>query len=166
MATKIPDEVKAFIVAELACYSSPSEVAALVLQEFDLTIDRRIIQQHDPTKEAGSHLAQRWIDQFEAARREFNELRSAVPIANKIRRLKLLDQSVRQLLARKNVMGAAQLMEQAAREVGGIYERHRPGPGGGSGSRSLDTIRVPTTEKVAATRAKLKGFLKGGKVKA
>jgi len=56
----LKNEVKSFIVQALACFDTPSQVSQAVKQEFDVDVTRQQVEQHDPTKRAGSHLALKW----------------------------------------------------------------------------------------------------------
>jgi hypothetical protein len=162
----IPEEVKAFMVTELACYSTPSEVAEAVLQEFGLTIDRRAVERYNPTRVTGANLGKKHRDLFFATREEFKQQAIEVPIANRVFRLRLLDRAVRLMLQRKNVMGAAQLIEQAAKETGGVFDRRPIGSGGAGRGAHARGAGDNSPEAMAAADAKLREFLKGGKVKA
>lgn len=162
----VPEELKGFIVGELACYSTPTEVAAAVLQEFGVELTRQQVERYNPTRASGQNLGAKYRDLFFATREEFKRQAIEVPIANRVYRLRLLDQSVRQLLNRKNLMGAAQLIEQAAKESGGVYDRRPIGTGGKGRGAHSPGIGDFTQADVNAALGKLDGFLKGGKVKA
>ena len=56
MAT-LSNEVKAFIVQALACFDTPSQVAAAVREEFGIEVTRQKCEAHDPTKRAGKDLS-------------------------------------------------------------------------------------------------------------
>jgi hypothetical protein len=114
-------EVKAFIVQGLACFDTPSQVAQAVKQEFGIDITRQQVAQHDPTKVAGINIATKWKTMFEEVRNRFREETSDIPIANKAYRLRALDRMAAKAEGIKNMALAAQLMEQAAKEMGGAY---------------------------------------------
>lgn len=131
----LTDDVRAFIVRALACYDTPSQVAAAVKEEFGLEIMRQQVAAYDPTKATSKKgLAPKWIALFEATRKKFLEDVSQIPIANQATRLRVLDRLLRQAEANRNAPLAAQLLEQAAKEVGGAYTDRRrligDGPGG------------------------------------
>jgi hypothetical protein len=125
-ATELPDAVKTFIVHALACFDSPSTVAASVKEEFDgLTVTRQRVHTYDPTKKAGEGLGAELKAVFEATRKAFLEETAAIGIANKAVRLRKLDRIAQKAEAAGNhvmVMGAC---EAAAKEVGGAFtNRH------------------------------------------
>lgn len=120
MAALTPD-VKAFIVQALACFDTPSQVAEAVQKEYGVTVSRQQVETHDPTKTSGKGLAKRWVALFEDTRKRFREDAAAIPIANRSYRLRVLDRMAVRAEGMKNIALAAQLIEQAAKETGGIY---------------------------------------------
>jgi hypothetical protein len=123
---KLDDTVRAFIVKALACYDTPTQVADAVREEFGLTLTRMQVQAYDPTKAQGKKgIAKKWRDLFDATRKRFLENVSEIPIANQATRLRTLDRLLRLAEKRSNALLAAQLLEQAAKEVGGAYTDRR-----------------------------------------
>ncbi|HHG0425722.1 TPA: DUF2280 domain-containing protein [Yersinia enterocolitica] len=114
-------EVKAFIVQALACYDTPSQVVAQVKQEFSLTLTLQQVSSYDPTKAIAKNLGQKWIDLFNSTRSRFQTEISDIPIANRAYRLRALDRMATKAETMKNFAMTAQLMEQAAKEVGDAY---------------------------------------------
>ncbi|QGR65297.1 DUF2280 domain-containing protein [Yersinia intermedia] len=114
-------EVKAFIVQALACYDTPSQVVAQVKQEFNLTLTLQQVSSYDPTKAIAKNLGQKWIDLFNSTRTRFQTEISDIPIANRAYRLRALDRMATKAETMKNFAMTAQLMEQAAKEVGDAY---------------------------------------------
>jgi hypothetical protein len=121
MRDRLPDEVKAYIVCGLAAYSSPSTVARAVKQEFGVDVSRQQVESYDPTKQAGRHLSERWRVLFERTRTAFRSDIDAVPIAHQAVRLQMLWRMAQRAEEMGNLMGAAALLEQAAKEVGGCF---------------------------------------------
>lgn len=114
-------EVRAFIVQELACFDTPSQIVESVQKEFKVQVTRQQVASHDPTKVAGKGLAQKWVDLFNRTRDRFLNEISDVPIANKAYRLRVLDRMATRAEGMKNLGMTAQLLEQAAKEVGDAY---------------------------------------------
>jgi hypothetical protein len=141
MAT-LNDDVKRFIVQALACYDTPTQVAEAVKEEFGISIERSHVQAYDPTKQIGKSLSKKWIDLFEETRKKFLEDASEVGIANRSVRIRALSRMVANAEKQRNYALAAQLLEQAAKEVGDWYV-NRPranSPGGGGGGVGLADI--------------------------
>jgi hypothetical protein len=117
----LTDEMKAFIVRGLARYETPTRVAASVQANFGIEIDRRQVFAYDPT---GSRPpAQRWIDLHAATRAKFMQASAEIGIAQKLVRLRMLDRFANQADENNKIDRAAKLLEQAAKECGGFYER-------------------------------------------
>lgn len=125
MAT-LNNEVKAFIVQALACFDTPSQVAAAVREEFGLEVSRQKCEAHDPTKRAGRDLAKRWVVLFHDTRKRFREDTAEIPIANRAFRLRALGRMAEKAENMRNMALTAQLLEQAAKECGDVYvNRHK-----------------------------------------
>lgn len=120
MAALKPD-VKAFIIQSLACYDTPSQVVEAVQKEFGINITRQQAESHDPTKASGKTLAKKWVELFNATRERFQNEISDIPIANKAYRLRVLQRMSMTAENMKNIGMTAQLLEQAAKEVGEAY---------------------------------------------
>lgn len=121
----LPTEVKAFIVQELACFDTPTQVVKAVQKEFGLIITRQQVESHDPTKANGKKLAQKWVELFHFTRERLQKEISDIPIANRSYRLRSLDRMVAQAESAKNYGMAAQLIEQAAKECGDAFVNRR-----------------------------------------
>lgn len=124
----LKNEVKGFIVQALACFDTPSQVSQAVKQEFDVDVTRQQVEQHDPTKRAGSHLALKWQTLFHDTRKRFREETADIPIANRAFRLRALGRMAEKAESMKNMALTAQLLEQAAKEVGDVYVNRRLEP--------------------------------------
>ncbi len=131
---RLDDSIKTRIVQALACYDPPAQVVAAVKDEFDVVVTRQQVQCYDPEKVAGRELAKRWSDLFFATREAFLRDAASVPIANQSFRLRALQRLYEQASTRGNVALAAAALEQAAKEVGGVFtnRREHSGPAGGS----------------------------------
>lgn len=114
-------EVKASIVQALACYDTPSQVVALVKQEFGLSVTLQQVSSYDPTKAIAKNLGKKWVDLFNETRKRFQEEVSDIPIANKAYRLRMLDRMATKAEGMRNFSLTAQLVEQAAKECGDTY---------------------------------------------
>lgn len=114
-------EIKAFIVQSVACFDTPSQVVESVLKEFGIQITRQQVEQNDPTKISGKGLAQKWVDLFNVTRDRFLNEISDIPIANKAYRLRVLNRMAVNAESMKNYGMTAQLLEQAAKDVGDVY---------------------------------------------
>ncbi|ELZ9205667.1 DUF2280 domain-containing protein [Klebsiella pneumoniae] len=114
-------EVRAFIIQELACFDTPSQIVESVQKEFKVQVTRQQVASHDPTKAAGKGLAKKWVDLFNDLRDRFLNEISDIPIANKAYRLRVLQRMSTTAENMKNIGMTTQLLEQAAKEVGEAY---------------------------------------------
>lgn len=130
---RLNDAQKRYIVQALACYDTPAQVAEAVKEEFGLDVHRAQVAQYDPTKVSGQDLAKKWRDLFEETRKRFRAEVAEIPIADQAYRMRQLHRMVQQAMNRKNLVLAAALLEQAAKESGGMFtnKRELSGPGGG-----------------------------------
>ena len=122
------NEIKAFIVQALACFDSPSQVATAVNQSFGVVVSRQQVEAHDPTKRCSKGLAKRWVTMFEDTRAGFRQAMIEIPVANRAYRLRALGRMVEVAEDRGNLVMAAQLIEQAAKESGDLYVKCPPQP--------------------------------------
>lgn len=118
---KLKDEVKTFIVQSLACFDTPSVVVDAVRKEHGATITRQSVEGYDPTKKAGSNLAAKWKMLFEETRKTFLEDTASIAISHRAVRLRALQRMADKAETQGNMVLAADLLEQAAKEVGDSY---------------------------------------------
>lgn len=143
-------EVKAYIVQSVACFDTPTQVAESVLKEFGVKINRQQVEQHDPTKASGRKLAKKWVDMFNDTRTRFQTEIADIPIANKAYRLRTLDRMAVRTETMKNFSLTAQLIEQAAKEVGDAYTNKLKVESTGANGGPIKTENVALTSDEAA----------------
>ena len=120
---RLSDEVIAFIVKRIACYETPSRIAAAVRVNFGIDVDRRRVFDYNP--KGSRPPAQRWIDLHDATRARFLREVAEIGVAQKVIRLKMLDRFAQMAEDNQQHDKAAKYLQQAARECGGFYEKHR-----------------------------------------
>jgi hypothetical protein len=124
----LKNEVKSFIVQALACFDTPSQVVEAVKNEFGVVLTRQQVESHDPTKASSKGLAAKWVTLFHDTRKRFREETAEIPIANRAYRLRALGRMAEKAENMKNMALTAQLLEQAAKEVGDVYMNRRLEP--------------------------------------
>lgn len=139
---RLKDEHRRFIVQTLACWDSPTEVSELLREQFGIDVPRTHVAQYDPTKVAGQKLAKKWVDLFEATRKRFREEVAEIPIADQAYRLRQLGKIYERHLSRGNVVGAAAVLEQAAKEAGGLFTNKQKLEHAGAGGGPIQTEQV------------------------
>ncbi|EIV9610018.1 TPA: DUF2280 domain-containing protein [Klebsiella pneumoniae subsp. pneumoniae] len=153
-------EVKAYIIQMLACYDTPSQVVEAVQKDFGIAITRQQVETHDPTKVSGKTLAKKWVDLFNRTRDRFLNEISDIPIANKAYRLRVLQRMSTTAEGMKNLGMTAQLLEQAAKEVGDAYSNKQKVELTGKDGGPLNQVTY-TAEDYAKAQQKLEGRLEG-----
>ena len=118
------EEQKLEIVSMLACFREPSAIMAHFQSEHGLQLDRKQVGRYDPQRSyyAGGD---KWRAIFDARRSAFLEDVSAVPIAHMGYRLQMLQQGLDAARRANNWPLVASLLEQAAKEIGGVYTSRR-----------------------------------------
>jgi hypothetical protein len=122
---KLSEEVKTYIVQAIACFDTPSTVVAAVKAEFGETITRQAVEGWDPGKKAGANVAPKWRALFEETRKAFLEDTSRIAISHRAVRLRALQRMADRAEMIGNMALAAQLHEQAAKEVGNAFTNRR-----------------------------------------
>ena len=60
----LSDDVRLYIVEQLARFDSPSTVAAAVVNKFGIKVSRQAVEIYDPSKVAGSRLSDKLREHF------------------------------------------------------------------------------------------------------
>lgn len=116
---ELTSERKLEIVQALAQFTKPAEVSAMLKTAYGEEISIQQIVVYDPTK-AGFRAAQSYRKIFDETRKAYLEQVSQVPIANQGYRLQILQISLDKALAGGNLVLSANILKQAAEEVGGV----------------------------------------------
>jgi hypothetical protein len=138
MASLTPD-VQSFVVQQLAWYRTPTQVAEDVQEEFGVEVTRHQVQYYHPEK-GGREPKQEWCEQFYDLREAIREGRVDVAIGQEAWRLQQLMLIYRKLMHMGHYLGAAGMLEQAAKDEGGKYTNRmeHSGPGGAPIEHSHD----------------------------
>jgi len=122
---KLTVEQQTYVVQALACFDTPMVVAAAIKKEFDVVVSPQGIEVYDPNKRAGRKLSKRWRALFEETRKAFLEDTSKIGISHRAVRLRALQRMAEKAETQGNMVLAASLMEQAAKEVGDSFTNRR-----------------------------------------
>lgn len=126
----LTDEARTYVVGALACFDPPGVVAKAVKDEFGLKITPQGVEAYDPTKRAGRTLAAKWKTLFEETRKAFIEDTAKIGVSHKAVRLRALERMAAKAETQGNIVVAAQLYEQIAKEMGNAYTNARVIQGG------------------------------------
>lgn len=143
---KLSEAEKRFIVQALACYDTPTQVVEAVKEEFGTIIERSHVAQYDPSKASGRNVAKKWRDLFDDTRKRFRAEVAEIPIADQAYRLRQLQRMSQEAMKRKNIVLAASLLEQAAKEAGGMFTNYRRLEHTGKGGGPIQTAAVDLTQ--------------------
>ncbi len=153
---KLGVKEKRFIVQALACWDTPTQVAAAVKEHFGLVLTRQQVAYYDPTTTMGVDVSKELRKLFHETRERFRSEIDDIPIANQAFRLRSLSKMHEEARGQGNKPLAAQLLEQVAKEVGGAYTNTRRHEGG-------DPSKPITHEhRHAMTDAELESIAAGG----
>lgn len=122
---ELSDDVKTMIVQALACFDTPSEVAKAVKDEFGLVVSRQAVERYDPTKRAGVDLSVGLKALFEATRAAFLKDTAGIAVSHRSVRLRRLQRLADRAETMGNLVLAASLLEQVAKEVGNVFTNKR-----------------------------------------
>jgi len=123
--SKLTEAQKVDVVLRLAGYDSPTAIARSLKEEFGITIAAQSIAFYDPTTRKGKACPQRWATLFHETRAKIIAGLSDIGAANKMVRVRWLDQMARSQMAAENSTEARALIRQAAEEMGeGVRHRH------------------------------------------
>jgi hypothetical protein len=148
---KLSGGAKAFIVQRLACFESPSSVAEAVRTQFGETITPQGVEAYDPHKRSGARLSKKWRRLFEDTRKAFLEETGRIGISHRTVRLRKLEAQVALNEERGNSAMVAQLLAQAAKEMGGAYTNRRELSG--TGGRPIELRHAPDDKALARATA-------------
>lgn len=144
----LPDEVKTFIVQQVACFDAPSLVVKAVKDEFDVEVSRQQVETYDPTKRAGRDLSEGYRSIFTETRKTFLEDTASIGVSHRVVRLRTLQRMAQRAEEMKNLPLVADLLERAAKEMGNAYTNRREITGANGGA--VQVISSAMTPKEAA----------------
>ncbi len=152
-----PDH-KVFVVQCLARFMTPLEVEKLVREDFGVSITRQSVEAYDPTRVAGRALDETLKQVFYRTREQFIADIDGIDVSHRSFRLTQLSSLYRAAFKQGATVIAAQFLEQAAKECGGLYtnRREHSGPAGAPIALSVED------KKLGLARIMLKKLLAKG----
>lgn len=125
-ANKLDEAQKRWIVQRLACFGSLVVIAREFEAEFGFPITVQAVQAYDPTKHSGRTLSKALREYFEQTRARFLEHAQArIPEMAQAVRLQYLSEAIAEARAAGDFKLMASLLEQIAKECGGLYTNRR-----------------------------------------
>lgn len=148
---KLTEPMQLAIVKALACYDTPTEIVEQVKNDFGVAITRQQVAKYDPTKAAGEKVSPKLRAVFDAARAAFLTDMQDIPISHLSYRLRQLQNAFERAQLQKNIPMVMQLLEQAAKECGGIFTNRRELTGkGGAPIAQAHNVHIVSRDELAA----------------
>ena len=113
----LPTAVRMHILTELACFATPSQVSASVKEKFGVEVSRQCVEAHHPERRAGAKLSPVLCALFYETRARLRAELDDIGLAHRACRLRGLERMLEQAERMGNLALAAQIVEQAAREM-------------------------------------------------
>ncbi|MBA3341312.1 MAG: DUF2280 domain-containing protein [Gemmatimonadaceae bacterium] len=143
------EEQKLFIVQQLAMFDRPEKIREAVKEEFDIDVPRQQIRNYNPEQ---VNVAEKWKRIFDDTRRAFVDSTAAIPIAQLSVRLRLLDRLQQKAETMGNYALAAELLAQAARDVGGMFTNRQRLEHSGPDGKPICPPPLPTQINVVLVK--------------
>lgn len=121
MPKKLTTEQQTYIIQSLACFMAPSEIIEAVREEFKVTITHANVRDYNPSN--NEQLAEKWKALYEETRRAYLKEVASIGVFHRTYRLHQIQKLYHQ--AGKNIILKKELLEQAAKEVGGLFTNKR-----------------------------------------
>jgi len=129
---------KVFVVERLASFQTPTEVVQAVAETFNVTVTRQQLQRYDPSTVNGADLAPELKKLFEKTRERYLQETGDIAIAHQAYRLRELNELYSRAKQSRNYVLAAAHLEQASKEIGGVFTSRREVSGRGGGAVELE----------------------------
>lgn len=122
---QLPIEVKTFMVVRFAMWNTPSEVVAMVKEEFGIDVPTNTARMYRCTdadqRDTKNRVSKELVDLFHATREAHTKELARHPVAERGYRLHKIGEMVEKCIARNNFGMASKLLEQAAKEAGNQF---------------------------------------------
>lgn len=126
---KMDETHRTWLVTRWAAFARPLELLRDFTAEFGFSIDASLARKYDLSgldeAAAKKRGMAKWLPLFNDTRERFRQSVQDIPIANAAYRVKKLDEMFEIAFEKKNYKSAAQLLEQAAKETGGMFTNKR-----------------------------------------
>lgn len=122
----LTEHQKAWIVTQWARMRHAAQIRREFAEVFGVEIDRKQVHTYNPKARSNYGRGQvKWNALFEEERKKFLDEVNAIPIANAAVRLDRLETLCVNAMEKGNAPLAAEIIEQAAKEVGGLFTNRR-----------------------------------------
>ena len=126
----LDERQKAWLVTAFACYKRSGEVLRDFAAEFGFNIPKNQASKYNLSdirtdEQAKARGCRKWMPLWKESRQRFETGVMDIPIANKVYRIKKLDEMFECAYGNGSIQTAAGLLEQAAKEMGGAFSNAR-----------------------------------------
>lgn len=125
---KLTDEQKTFIVMSFARYARRQDIMRAVHDTWGIEVTKSQMDLYDP-RAARNRVTparfRKWQPLYDETRDALKANVSQIPVANAEYRLHVLDEMIEEARGKKQYRLVAELLEQAAKEVGGVFTNTR-----------------------------------------
>lgn len=147
--TRLTEDQKAFVVRELACFSSPKQVSAALMEEYGVLLAPQNVECYSPGKRAAQHLGAKWRELFDQCRKAFlAHMEDSVPEAHKAVRVKKLARAARAYETSRNYIAMADMLERIARECGNSFTNRHELTGKDGRSLQFEDVNAMSPDQV------------------
>lgn len=122
---KLTHDAKVFAVTSLACWDTPTSVMKKLKEDFDIDITVQGVSAYNPTLVQAKHLSENLVKLFWDTRKAFLDDVKSVGISHRVTRIRRLHRMADRAEESGNMVLAASLLEQAAKEMGNSYTNRR-----------------------------------------
>jgi hypothetical protein len=145
----LSNEHKVFIIKGFAAFQTPSQIVESVNEEFRLRVTRQQVWKYHPDN---PQTADKWKELYKEFHALFVKETSQHAIFQKSYRGAELTDMYRKAKGARNFQLAAQLLEQGAKEEGGLYTNRRELTGKGGGPIETAAMTLDQWTEQAAKR--------------
>lgn len=139
---RLTHEQQVFLVQELARFSTPTQAAAAVKAQFGVEVSLPLACWYTP--KPGSDLPPKWVKLFEETREAFIADIASIPIAHRAVRLRILNRLVDAAVQKQRPGLVAQLLRQAAEEMGDKLTNRAELTGAGGAPLAAVQVYLPS----------------------
>lgn len=129
---KLKKEHKELIVISLAHNFEPTEVQRMLKDRCDVEVELNQISYYNPDLNSSAQLSKTWRELYHHKKDQYKDEVLSHETAHKAYRIGMLEKAAKEYQKKGNYMAMASMLEQIAKEVGGVFEGKVPEGGSGN----------------------------------
>lgn len=160
MQRKLTYEIQKFVAESIGQFATPTEIVEEVRERYGIEMTREHVRAYNPWQR--SDVAEKWVVICKAARAKFDADVSPIPLAHQAYRLAELQKLYG---STKSEEFKAELLAQAAKEIGGAFTNRRELSGQGGGPIQTENASDrKVAEFIESAEKELAAYMKSHKV--